>query len=102
MIIRFSTYLYAAIEVTLRNSVDGWDADIYGTYSDGAWNFELDKGKYDSEFEFKFFIPEVHGALSGPNINMLAASSVTSFYDAITALYMFYADLEPVDYFHKG
>jgi hypothetical protein len=28
--------------VTVRNAVDGWDRDVYGTYRDGAWVFEFE------------------------------------------------------------
>jgi len=28
-----------AHRVTVRNAVDGWTRDIYGTYRDGSWRF---------------------------------------------------------------
>jgi choline dehydrogenase-like flavoprotein len=40
--------------VTLRNSVDGWGRDVYGTYWYGAWRFKFEKSEYPAGFQFKF------------------------------------------------
>src|SRR5437868_2937118 len=40
--------------VTLRNDVDGWDRDMHGYYSEGAWHFDFDAALYPNGFQFKF------------------------------------------------
>ena len=40
--------------MTLRNEVDGWTRDIYGTYWFGAWRFVFRQSEYPTGFRFKF------------------------------------------------
>lgn len=42
--------------VTIRNATDGWDRDIYGTYRDGAWMFELERARYSGQVQMKFLL----------------------------------------------
>ncbi len=49
--------------VTLRNSVDGWQRDIFGRYAFGGWVFTLDSSHYPGGFEFKFLLNDTHWML---------------------------------------
>jgi choline dehydrogenase-like flavoprotein len=42
--------------VTMRNSVDGWEQDIYGAYFQGEWVFFLEKSSYRNGLEMKFVL----------------------------------------------
>lgn len=55
--------------VTIRNAVDGWDRDVYGSYRDGAWVFELERDRYPPQLQMKLFLD---GALwmSGANLTL--------------------------------
>ena len=68
--IRFVTNLYAHSLVSLRNSIDGWDTDVEGTYINGAWQFDLEQAKYQTGFEYKFFLPDALGFNDGPNLSI--------------------------------
>ncbi len=55
--------------VTVRNGVDGWDRDVYGTYRDGAWVFEFERDRYPVQLEMKLLLD---GALwmTGANLQL--------------------------------
>src|SRR5437868_6796361 len=100
--IQFSTRLYSAMEVTLRNSVDGWGTDIHGTYVNGAWVFQLGDTKYEEGFQFKFFLPEQQAWSYGPNLQAPADSSGMIAFDADTVRFLFFIELDAGDYFTRG
>lgn len=55
--VRFHTQRYKPGHlVTLRNAVDGWQRDVFGTYQEGAWHFEFDSERYPHAFELKFVL----------------------------------------------
>lgn len=66
--------------VTLRNSVDGWARDLFGTYRDGMWIFELDRYQYPSTFDFKFVLDRAH-FMTGPNRVASSSTPEQSFGD---------------------
>jgi choline dehydrogenase-like flavoprotein len=66
--IRFVTANYRPdFAVTLRNSVDGWNKDVPGSYQDGAWRFELPDGPYQNGLAFKFVLEKAYWMI-GPNL----------------------------------
>jgi hypothetical protein len=100
--IRFSTEIYSVIEVTLRNSVDGWGTDIPGNYVNGAWVYELDGTQYENGFDFKFFLPEQGAWSYGSNLRAPAGSSGTLSFDADTVRFLLFIELDPGDYSLRG
>jgi hypothetical protein len=52
--VRFRPGVPADREVTLRTSVDGWDADLPGEFIDDGWRFRLDAARYRPGFEYRF------------------------------------------------
>lgn len=71
--LRFRTRTYGAqSEITLRNSIDGWDHDLEATYADDDWVVRLqDDGahprRYADGMEFKFLLGRRNWML-GPNL----------------------------------
>lgn len=57
----FHTENYASETVTLRTSIDRWLVDLPGTYSGGAWRYQLTGAQYDKGFTFKFYLPLFKG-----------------------------------------
>lgn len=55
--------------VTLRIEVDGWKRDIYGSYRDGAWQFTLEKARYQNGIVFKFMLDHCHWS-KGMNLSL--------------------------------
>ncbi len=59
--IRFQTVnIRPDLQVTLRNSADGWDVDIPGLYENDEWRFELSGDRYLGGFNFKFVLEQVY------------------------------------------
>ncbi len=55
--IRFqTTQVRPDLQVTIRNSVDGWGHDVGGVYSNDEWRFELDEDRYPNGAMFKFVL----------------------------------------------
>jgi choline dehydrogenase-like flavoprotein len=55
--IRFQTVnIRPDLQVTLRNSVDGWDNDIPGLYENDEWRFDLESDRYPNGLYFKFVL----------------------------------------------
>ena len=53
----FNTSLYRPAHlVTIRNAVDGWNRDIFGTYRNGAWMFEFETGRFGGGLDMKFVL----------------------------------------------
>jgi choline dehydrogenase-like flavoprotein len=55
--------------ITLRNSVDGWWRDIYGTFRDNKWIFRLDRDIYPDAFEAKLVLDR-HHFMNGANLQL--------------------------------
>ncbi len=53
--------------ITLRNEVDGWGRDLYGTFHDSTWSFQLDPAFYPDPFQAKFVL-ERSWFMDGPNL----------------------------------
>ena len=96
--IRFRTDVYANTLVSLRNSIDGWDSDVIGTYADRAWRFDLDAAQYAEGFTFKFFLREAGAYNGGPNLVFDARSNDVVEYDQSTIVFPFFIELRPGDY----
>jgi choline dehydrogenase-like flavoprotein len=55
--IRFQTTVYRPdLQVTIRNSIDGWNHDLPGIYQNDEWRFELAEENYPNGMEFKFVL----------------------------------------------
>jgi hypothetical protein len=68
--IRFETVAHRPdLQITLRNSVDGWDHDVPGIYEDDAWRFELDEARYGGEIELKLVLERTYWML-GANLRL--------------------------------
>lgn len=66
--IRFRTTAYRPdLQVTIRNSVDGWDDDVPGIYEDDEWRFELSEARYPNGIEFKFVLERTYW-MAGENL----------------------------------
>lgn len=82
---KFATAAYPPNHlVTLRNSVDGWARDLFGTYRDGMWLFQLDRYQYPATFEFKFVLDRAH-FMTGPNRVATSSTAEQSFNDGDVA-----------------
>jgi hypothetical protein len=80
-IIRFKTVAYRPdLQITLRNSIDGWGEDIPGEYEEDAWNFRLATDRYASGFEFKFVLEEQYWMNFG-NLRLAPADGGVYEYD---------------------
>lgn len=80
--IRFKTVTYRPdLQITLRNSIDGWNEDVPGEYENDAWNFVLPTDRYAGGFEFKFILEEQYWSTSG-NLQLAPADGQTYEYDA--------------------
>jgi choline dehydrogenase-like flavoprotein len=42
--------------VSIRNSIDGWERDIFGAYRDGQWLFDFERTLYPNGLEMKFVL----------------------------------------------
>ena len=42
--------------VTVRDTVDGWEHDVHGTYRAGAWVFEFERERYPTQLEMKLLL----------------------------------------------
>lgn len=72
--IKLNTSRYAPNHlVTIRNSVDGWARDVFGTYRDGAWIFTLEKEIYPNGMSLKFVLDRAHW-MSGADLLLDDAS----------------------------
>lgn len=58
--------------VTLRNATDGWDRDVFGTYRDGAWVFEMERARYPAALEMKLVL-DGWVWMDGPNVTLATA-----------------------------
>ena len=56
--VQFSTKWKPNHLVTFRNSVDGWQRDIFGVYRDNAWRFLFDRAAYPAMFEAKLMLDQ--------------------------------------------
>jgi hypothetical protein len=66
--IRFKTVDYRPdVQITLRNSVDGWEHDIPGIYENDEWRFELAEQRYPGAIEFKLVLERTYWML-GANL----------------------------------
>jgi hypothetical protein len=66
--IRFQTINYRPdLQVTLRNSVDGWDQDIPGIYENDEWRFTLPEARYGGSMAFKFVLEQTYW-MAGPDL----------------------------------
>ncbi len=80
--IRFKTVAYRPdLQLTLRNTVDGWDADIPGEFENDAWNFRLATERYAGGFEFKFVLEEQYW-MNFDNLQLTPVDGQTYEYDA--------------------
>lgn len=62
--IRFKTArIRPDLQVTLRNSVDGWDHDVAGIYDNDEWRFELPEARYPNGLQFKFVLERTYWML---------------------------------------
>ena len=82
--------------VTLRTEVDGWTRDLSGVYTEGAWNFHLDKARYPGGVVFKFVLDGCHPQEGG---NLSIGMAQNADYDStqvqfaqITPRYRHYYD----------
>jgi len=81
-IIRFKTVAYRPdLQITLRNSVDGWGEDIPGEYEDDAWNFRLPTERYAGGMDFKFVLEEQYW-MNFDNLQLAPVDGQTYEYDA--------------------
>jgi choline dehydrogenase-like flavoprotein len=59
--IRFQTISYRPdLQITLRNSVDGWNQDIPGIYENDEWRFDLPEARYGGGMTFKFVLERTY------------------------------------------
>lgn len=70
--IRFKTVTYRPdLQITLRNSVDGWDKDLPGIYANDEWRFDLAEARYPNGIEFKFVLERTYW-MGGANLQRRA------------------------------
>jgi choline dehydrogenase-like flavoprotein len=62
--------------VTLRNNVDGWSRDVFGSYRDGEWRFTLEKANYRAGLTFKF-LPDKEHWMTGSDLHLDGPQSQT-------------------------
>ncbi|MBD3886155.1 GMC family oxidoreductase [Phormidium tenue FACHB-886] len=69
--IRFQTLNYRPdLQITLRNSIDGWDQDIPGVYENDEWRFELPEARYGGGMVFKFVLEQTYW-MTEPDLNLV-------------------------------
>jgi choline dehydrogenase-like flavoprotein len=66
--IRLQTKTYRPdLQVTVRDSVNGWDHDTAGIYQADEWRFELSENLFPGGINFKFVLERTYW-MTGPNL----------------------------------
>lgn len=79
--IRLKTTAYRPdLQVTIRNSVDGWETDLPGIYENDEWQFVLDEGHYAPDFSFKFVLEQAYW-MEGQDLALSPVSGGNYVYD---------------------
>ncbi len=66
--------------ITLRNDVDGWARDIYGTFRGDSWIFLLDRAYYPDNFQAKL-VAERSVYMNGANLALTSSAPYVTLDD---------------------
>lgn len=67
--------------ITLRNDADGWGRDLYGTFRNDTWFFELDPATYPDPLQAKFMLDRMW-FMDGANLVLNPGLATSGFHGA--------------------